>query len=501
MLCACALLPAQDVKEFEKHLTDFTLPNGLEFVVVERHDSPIVSFHTYTRAGTADDPAGRTGLANLMERVWLTGSETIGTKGWAEERKALDAVEEAYDAFDAERGLRGKASQDRLDRLEAQLRMAVSAADRYGQPEAYGAILASSGARPLLNATPDATEFSYGLASNRLELWFLMESQRLMHPAFRDFYNARAVAEEEDRQLALTRPEQPLLAAFSAAAFQAVPYRNPQQGWPGDTASLRRSDAKAFYEKYCVPGNTTIAIVGDVNPAEVKAMAQRYFGAWPARPVPPPPHTDEPVSRGPRTVVVESPVQRPLLALGYRRPNQFDKDDLVFDILQFALTQGRSGLLTNELITDNHLALTVQAFATYPAGAYASQFVFLVSAAQGHTAEENQKAIEDFLNKLKLRRLDDDVMNRARTLARSTLINRLASNAGLAQILATYQGSYGDWHRLFTTEENLDKVTAEDLQKVLVKYFVPTARTVAYTVPPGQSGAPARPTPATGGKQ
>src|SRR5205823_738300 len=103
-------LASQDVKELEKKITEFTLSNGLKFVVMERHEAPAVSFHTYVRVGSADDTTGHTGLAYLFERVSFTGSETIGSRNWAEERKALDTVETLYDQLEGERNLGAKAS-------------------------------------------------------------------------------------------------------------------------------------------------------------------------------------------------------------------------------------------------------------------------------------------------------------------------------------------------------------------------------------------------------
>ena len=76
LLCASA----QDLKEFEKKVTEFTLPNGLRFIVVERHDAPVVSFHTYVNAGSVDDPAGRTGLAHMFEHMAFKGTRSIGTR-------------------------------------------------------------------------------------------------------------------------------------------------------------------------------------------------------------------------------------------------------------------------------------------------------------------------------------------------------------------------------------------------------------------------------------
>src|SRR5580704_9465377 len=93
LLAASLALSAQNLKEFEKKVTEFTLPNGLHFLIVERHEAPVVSFHTFVNAGSMNDPAGLTGLAHMFEHMAFKGTETIGTTNWAEEKKALQSIE------------------------------------------------------------------------------------------------------------------------------------------------------------------------------------------------------------------------------------------------------------------------------------------------------------------------------------------------------------------------------------------------------------------------
>src|SRR6266481_4688877 len=95
------LAAAQDLKEFEKHVTEFTLANGMHFIVLERHEAPVASFHTYVNAGSVDDPKGRTGLAHMFEHMAFKGTETIGTTNWPAEKKALADIELVYDQLEA----------------------------------------------------------------------------------------------------------------------------------------------------------------------------------------------------------------------------------------------------------------------------------------------------------------------------------------------------------------------------------------------------------------
>jgi predicted Zn-dependent peptidase len=275
-----------------------------------------------------------------------------------------------------------------------------------------------------------------------------------------------------------------------ATAFAAHPYRNPPSGWPSDIVSLRRADAKEFFDKYYVPANITMAIVGDVNPADAKRLAERYFNPLPARPLPPRLHTEEPPQPGPKTAVVDSPTQ-PIVAIGYKRPDEFSPDDPVFDVISLILSSGRTGLLYKELVQEKKLALVAQAAATYPDGHYPNLFVFFLVPSVGHSVDEDVKAFDDLLGRFKAGKVDAETLARVKTKARAGVIRRLDNNAGLAQVLATYQASYGDWRKLFTSIDDLKKITADDVQRVARQYFVVSSRTVAYLAQPGPVGAPA----------
>jgi predicted Zn-dependent peptidase len=295
--------------------------------------------------------------------------------------------------------------------------------------------------------------------------------------------------QEENRMRVESSPQGKLLQDFTATAFAAHPYRNPAGGWPSDVADLRVADARAFFEKYYVPANITVAIVGDMNPAEARRMAERYFGPLAKRPLPPSLHTEEPPQPGPKTAVVDSPSQ-PLLVIGYKRPDQYDKDDPVFDILSEILSGGRTGLLYQQLVRDKQLALAAEAGATFPAGRYPNLFLFFIAPGLGHTVEENQKALYEVLDQLRMEKVDAQTLARVKTKARAGVIRRLDNNAGLAALLTANQAAYGDWRKLFTSLDDLDKVTDDDVQRVARQYFATPSRTVAYTSPGNPAAAP-----------
>jgi len=497
LLLAALALPAQDLRQFEKNVTAFRLANGLQFVVVERHEAPVASFHTCVNAGSVDDPLGRTGIAHMFEHMAFKGTETIGSLDWPAEKKAMEEVESLYDRLEAERNKGVKADQGAVASLETQVRMAIDRAQAYVEPNQFVRIIEENGGAGLNASTGlDSTEYYYSLPSNRIELWFLLESQRFLHPVFREFYKERDVVMEEYRMRVESSPQGKLLQEFRAAAFEAHPYRNPPAGWPSDIANLRRADAQAFFETYYVPANMTMAIVGDVDPAEVKRLAERYFGPLAARLLPPLPRTKEPPQPGPKTALVESPAQ-PLLVFGYKRPDQYDKDGAVFGLMAMMLSAGRTSWMYRELVENKRIALAAQAVATYPDGRYPNLFVFFVAPAQGRGVDENLKAMDDLLERFKAQKVDGAALARVKAQARVKVLDQLADNAQLASLVASYQAGYGDWRKLFTTLDDYAKVSANDVQRVARQYLVMGNRTLAYTTPPPSPAPPA----AKGGRQ
>ncbi len=484
LLLLPGLLSAQSLQDFEKTVTSFTLPNGLHFLVIERHDAPVVSFHTYVNAGAVDDPSGSTGLAHMFEHMAFKGTPAIGTKNWLKEKAALDGIERTYDKLEAERNKGFRSDKAKIASLEAALKDAIATADSFVESNEYDRIVESNGGVGMNAGTSeDNTQYFYSFPSNRIELWFLMESERFLRPVLREFYKERDVVREERRMRVESSPQGMLVEALLATAFEAHPYHNFAGGWGSDIESFRRPDAEAFFKKYYGPSNLTISIAGDVDPVAAKRMAQRYFGRIPASPTPPLVRTVEPEQNGEKRVKVASPAQ-PLMVIGYKRPDQYSADAPALDVLTELLSGGRTGTMYKELVRDKQMALAAQAISEYPGSKYPSLFLFFMVPNAGHTLEENEKAVYDIIERTKTQPADAAALQRVKTKLRAGLIEGLASNTGLAETLASYQASYGDWRKVFTELDEYNKVTAADVQRVAKKYLIETSRTVAWTYPP-----------------
>jgi len=482
-LLAAAACLGQSLAEFEKRVTEFTLDNGMHFIVLKRDPAPVVSFYAYVDAGAVNDPRGKTGLAHMFEHMVGKGTTRVGTTDWAREQEALEEVERIYDQIEEERRKGPRADRAKLEQLEARLRAAIEQANAYVKPNEYVRLFEVNGAVGFNAGTgSDYTVYFCSMPSNRLELWFLLVSEWMRRPVYREFYKERDVVREERRMRVESSPQGKLQEVLMATAFLAHPYRI-LVGWASDIENLRAQDAAEFHRTYYVPGNITIAIAGDVDAAEVKRLAERYFGRIPPGPQPPRVITEEPPQEGERRVVVESPAQ-PVLLIAYKRPDQRHPDDPVFDVLAGLLASGRTGLLYKELVRDKRIALAAGAVPAVPAAKYPSLFLLYSVPNAGHTVEENEKAVYEILERLKREPVEEAALARVKTKIRADLVRQLASNAGLARQLAFYHVNYGNWRTLFTGIEQIEAVTAGDVQRVARQYLNRKTRTVAHHVKP-----------------
>lgn len=483
LFCAvAAVIPkpatAQDLTAFEKRMTEFMLDNGLKFLVLERHEAPVVSFHTYADVGAVDEVRGITGLAHLFEHLAFKGTTTIGTRDYKDEAKAMDKIDEAFLALKAERRKGDRADKARLKQLQSQFKEAQEQAQKYLVHDEYEEVFSREGSSGFNAYTSeDATQYIVSLPSNKVELWMTMESDRFAHPVLREFYKEKDVVMEERRLGVESRPVGRLLEEFMAISYMAHPYGHEVVGFMSDLQALTRAQARAFFNKYYEPSNLTIAIVGDVNPEQIRKLATEYFSGIPSGPKPEPVETVEPTQLGERRVVIEDQAQ-PFVLIGYHKPDIHHPDDAVFDALTDIVGMGRTSRLYKSLVKDKKIAVYASGFQGMPGAKYPSLFLFYAYPARDHTSRECEEAIYEEIEKLKNELVTPEELAKAKTRARAGLIRQLDSNSGLAAMLTFYQVITGDWRNLFRQLDKIDKVTAEDIQRVANEYFTTKNRSV-----------------------
>jgi predicted Zn-dependent peptidase len=473
-----SLAGAQDLASFEKRVSMKILPNGLTVLVCERPEAPVFSFFTHVNVGADREVPGITGLAHMFEHMAFKGTDKIGTTNYAAEKVALQKVEQAYAAYDRERRKEVSRDEKKVAELEKAWKDAIAEADKYVIKNEFGEIVEREGGAGLNAFTSyDETGYHYSFPSNRLELWAYLESERFLHPVTREFYKERDVVLEERRMRTDSSPTGRLIEQFLATAYTAHAYGRPVVGWASDLQSFSATDSMDFYQRYYVPGNMVVTVVGDVKAAEVFPLVEKYFGRLPAGPKPEPPRTVEPPQNAERTVTLREQTQ-PWFIEGYHKPNARHADEAVYDAIQDLMSNGRVSRLHRSLVRDKKIAAFAGGFNDFPDPKYANLFVFFAAPTPGHSPDEIQKAIHQEIERLKTEDISDEELKMIRTRAKANLLRQLASNEGLAQQLGTMQALFGDWRELFKQVENLDKVTKADIRRVASQTFVASNRTV-----------------------
>jgi len=469
---------AQDLLKFEKRMTEFTLDNGMKFLVLERHEAPVVSFHTYADVGAVDEVKGITGMAHLFEHMAFKGTMTVGTTDSKLEAKALAQADQAFEAMKLERRKGERADEVKLEELQKQLAEAQEEAQKYMVHDEFEeAFVREGGAGFNAYTSQDATQYIVSLPSNKIELWMSMESDRFGNPVLREFYKEKNVVMEERRMSTENQPVGRLLEEFLAIAYKAHPYGEPIVGHMSDLETLTRTEAKMFFKKFYLPSNLTVAIVGDVDPKQIKELAETYFSRIPSSPKPDPVETVEPPQLGQRRVIVQDPAQ-PFVLIGYHKPNINHSDNAVFDAITEIAGVGRTSRLYKSLVKEKKVAVAASGFPGMPGDKYPSLFLFYAVPARDHTNQECEEAIYAEIEKLKNEQVLPEELAKAKTRSRASLIRQLDSNSGLASQLTFYNVITGDWRNLFKQLDDIDKVTADDIQRVAKQYFTTKNQTV-----------------------
>jgi predicted Zn-dependent peptidase len=490
----CSIAFGQDLASFEKRTTVKKLANGLTIVICERPEAPVFSFFTHVDAGSVQDPMGKTGLAHMFEHMAFKGTDTIGTRDYAGEKAALGKVEEAYAAYIAERDLPVGRDEAKLKQLEQAWKDAIAAADKFsaGYTNEFSKIVEGEGGEGMNAFTSfDETGYFYSFPINRLELWAYLESERFLHPVLRQFYKERNVVIEERRMRIDSNPIGRLVEQFTEEAFAAHPYHRPTIGWISDLNSFSATDAQNFFDKYYVPANMVVAVVGDVKAAEAMPIVEKYFSRIPARPKPDTATTTEPPQNSERTVVLREQSQ-PFYIEGYHRPDYRSPDDQVYNAITDLMSNGRTSRLYRALVRDKQIASDSEGFSGYPGNKYPQLFAFYALPIPGHKPQEVGDAIHAEIERLKKEDISDEELKMIKTRAKASLIRSLGSNDGLAFALGQYQSRYDDWRELFRSVERIEKVTKADIRRVANQTFVLENRTVGIIEfappPPGPPG-------------
>lgn len=490
-LSACA----QQIPVVEK-----TLPNGFKLLLVERHESPSVSGGWVAHVGSANERPGITGIAHLFEHMMFKGTPTIGTKDAKRDLEILAEQERVRDEMRAEeakmraswrRGdledvTKPETKTERWKELEADFKKLIEAEREVLVKNEFDRIYTTAGASGM-NAftTEDMTGYFINVPANKLELWAWMESERLLRPVFREFYAERDVVFEERRMRTESTPLGKFAEEFNSLFWQAHPYHWPVIGWPSDIPAISKKQADEFYALYYQPQNITIILVGDFKPAEAEALVTRYFGRIPKGTQPPPDvGTLEPAQLAEKRMDAEAETN-PQVDILWHTVGFGHKDTYALEVLQQLLST-RTGRLYKGLVLGRQVA--TETYATQNSQKWAGSFNAGGEAKDGKTPAEVEAAIYEELEKLKREPVPAEELQKVKNQFAAAQYRKLSANFPIFMQVLFSEGT-GDWREVNEAGAKLQAVTAEDVQRVVKKYFTKENRAVATYLRKAGTGA------------
>jgi zinc protease len=293
--------------------TTYTLANGLQVVVVENHRAPIVTHMVWYRVGAADEPAGKSGIAHLLEHLMFKGTPSV-------------------------------------------------------PPGEFSKLVARLGGRDNAFTSYDYTAYYQNVAADRLEKVMALEADRMRNLTLdeQNFQTERAVVMEERRSRTDNNPQALLTERVEAALFLNHPYRKPVIGWSSEIAGLTREDALEFYKRWYAPNNAILVVAGDVQPDKVRQLAETYYGPLKPEQLPPRLRAEEPPQVAARAVSLADPrVQQANFSRTYMAPSYTAPDKAqayALEVLAEIMGGGATSRLYKALAVEQGLATNASAW-------------------------------------------------------------------------------------------------------------------------------------------
>jgi predicted Zn-dependent peptidase len=417
--------------------------------------------------------------------MMFMGTDVIGTRDAKKDAELNAKIEDVMSRIRdlklarleaKRRGLETSAAdEERFKALWKEYEGAVEEQKKIIIPEHLSKIFQANGGTGL-NATTsyDRTNYFVELPANKVELFCWLESDRFLKPVFRSFYPERDVVKEERRMRTDSTPTGLVHEDYWAMLWESHPYHWPVLGWMSDIDEYRLSDAQKYYDTHYSAPNCTAIFVGDVNPAEIKEMAKRYFGRLKR-------------FTGERDAIVtqesEQVAERRLeaeadakddLSIEWHGPPAVHKDAAACDLLM-SVFGGRSGRLYRPLVEEKHLALDIESY--FWSLRYGGVLHVGAQPREGVDPAQVEKAIAAIVEDVRKNGVTERELEKARNQQMADLVRGLKTDSGIAQQLGYFE-TVGTYRDFFAYAKSLESVTAADLKRCAEQYLKPTGRNV-----------------------
>jgi predicted Zn-dependent peptidase len=468
---------------------EVTLDNGLRLLLVPRKGDPNIAAGWVARVGSVNERPGITGLSHLFEHMMFKGTHAVGTRDIKANLDLLREMDEVRAQLRAEeKTLIRKATlgeiadakdpkyrSERHKQLLAKFEELTKREKTLMVKDEFDRIYTAAGATGMNAGTSnDFTVYFINVPANKLELWFWMESDRLRNPVFREFYSERDVVHEERRLRTDSTPTGKFNELFESMFWQSSPYGWPVVGWPSDLEGITREEALDYFAVNYAPNNLTATIVGDFEPAEAIALANRYFGRLQRGPREPEPVRTREMPQLAEKRMVAYAETSPQARVRYHTVAEGHPDSFALSVMA-SLFNGRTGRLNKSLVLDQQVANS--ASANQNSLKYEGYFELNGVAKPGRQPEEVERALYAEIEKLQKQPVPTEELQKVKNQYAANTFRQLQSNFGLMVQLLLRDNTRG-WETINTDPARYQAVTAEDIRRVANAYFRPENRTV-----------------------
>ena len=409
------------------------LDNGMKVIVAEDRRAPSVVHMVWYKAGSMDEPDGRSGIAHMLEHMMFKGTETVG-------------------------------------------------------PGEFNRRVSAVGGRDNAFTSRDYTAYFQQIPPVHLEQMMVLEADRMANLKLDEaqFLPEVQVVKEERRLRTDDNPRALTFEQLMATAFLSHPYRRPVIGWMEDIEAYTMADAQRWYDDWYAPNNATLVVVGDVDHQTVFELARRHYGAIPARALPERRIPVEPPQRGPRNTVVRAPAELPMVVMAWQVPTlrdpAADHDVFALQVLAAVLDGHDGARLPRHLVREQKVA--VSAGASYGGtGRGPSLFILSATPAEGHSVSEVEAALLAEITRIAEEGIAEDELRRVVTQAVAAQVFKRDSLMGQAMEIGFMELAGLSWRDEQALLDGIRSVTAAQVQAAAARFFDPNLITRAELVP------------------
>ncbi|WP_254432108.1 pitrilysin family protein [Aquisalimonas sp. 2447] len=408
----------------------FELDNGMKVIVKPDERAPVVINQVWFPVGSSHEQPGTTGVAHALEHMMFKGTETRETGTFSR-----------------------------------------TISEEGGQLNAF--------------TGRDFTGYYEELGADRLEIAMELEADRLENIVFDqdEFEREMEVVQEERRLRVDDNPMGVLRERFNAVAWHHSPYRQPIIGWKRDIDQLTLDDIEAFYDDWYGVNNAILVVVGNVDPDEVRALADKHFGPLEPRPTPDIKDREEVEPLGERRLTVHHDNANPFLMMGYHVPSLATTDDpgetYALSVLSQVLDGGRSARLPTELVRGQELAAGIGT--SYRSMARLDTHFAIHARPTGEVElDELEEAVRAEVERVREDGITTEELERAKVQLRADYVYRLDSLSGQAMEIGLLETTGIGYQAMEEFEERLEAVSREDVQEVAQRYLQDKRLTVGH---------------------